>query len=102
MPRLLLLLPAMLLGACAIHTSRTSVVVLTESKGVVEACTKLGDIDGDSTLAPILLVDQARDSAMARLKIRAADLGGTHVLTSVADPKWKGPDNSGVVYKCTP
>ena len=102
MPRLLLILPAVLLGACAVHTSRTSVIVVTDSKGVVEACTRLGEIDGSSTLAPVLLVDQARDSAMTRLKIGAADLGGTHVLTPVADPKWKGTDRSGVVYKCNP
>lgn len=100
MSRALSLLPALLLGACAVHTSRTSVVVVTDSKAVIEGCTKLGEIEGDSPLASIMLLDTARDSALARLKIRGADLGGTHVLSPVADIKWKGQDRSGVVYKC--
>ncbi|MET3890738.1 hypothetical protein ABIE41_001814 [Bosea sp. OAE506] len=98
------LLPALalslLLGACAIPTSRTNIVVLTENKSVIEPCTKLGEIDGASELHAVLILDKARDAAIARLKSRAADLGGTHVLTSVADIKWKGPSTSGTVYKC--
>lgn len=103
MPRLpllpVLVLP-LLLGACAIPTSRTNIVVLTENKSVIEPCTKLGEIDGASELHAVLILDKARDAAIARLKSRAADLGGTHVLTSVADIKWKGPSTSGTVYKC--
>ncbi len=103
MPRLPLL-PALmlpvLLGACAIPTSRSNIVVLTDNKAVVESCTSLGEIDGASELHSVLILDKARDAAISRLKIRAADLGGTHVLTSVADIKWKGPSTTGTVYKC--
>lgn len=102
MPRLLILAPALLLGACAYHTARSSVVVITDSKGVVENCSKLGEIDGKSEVQAIMPLDKTRDSAMTRLKIRAAELGGTHVLAGIADIKWKGPDTSGVVYKCNP
>ena len=102
--RLLLLtalaLPALLLAACAIPTSRSNIVVLTENKTVIEPCTKLGEIDGASELHAILVIDKARDAAISRLKIRAADMGGTHVLSSVADIKWKGPSTAGTVYKC--
>ncbi|MCZ8043226.1 MAG: hypothetical protein O9330_12150 [Beijerinckiaceae bacterium] len=103
MPRLPLL-PALalplLLGACAIPTSRSNIVVLTDNKSVVEPCTKLGEIDGASELHAVLILDKARDAALARLKTRAADMGGTHVLSSVADIKWKGPSTAGTVYKC--
>jgi hypothetical protein len=102
MSRLLLLLPVCALAGCAIATSRSSVVVLTDSQVVIEGCTKLGEIDGSSTIGQALLLDQQREAAIARLKIRGADLGGTHVLTSVADIKWKGPGTSGQVYRCAP
>ncbi|MGX5735789.1 hypothetical protein [Bosea thiooxidans] len=100
MPRFLFLLPALMLGACAYHTSRSSVVVVTDAKGVVENCTDLGKIDGQSELQAIMPLDKSRDSVISRLKIRAAEMGGTHVLASVADVKWKGPDATGTVYKC--
>jgi hypothetical protein len=48
----------------------------------------------------VLILDKARDAALARLKTRGADMGGTHVLSSVADIKWKGPSTAGTVYKC--
>lgn len=103
MPRLPLL-PALalplLLGACAIPTARSNIVVLTDNKSVVEPCTKLGEIDGASELHAVLILDKARDAALARLKTRGADMGGTHVLSSVADIKWKGPSTAGTVYKC--
>lgn len=97
---LLLLLPALFLGACAYHTSRSSAVVVTDTQGVVEGCTKLGVVDGKSELHSVLLTDTARDTVVTRLKIRGAELGGTHVVSSAADIKWKGPDTSGTVYKC--
>ncbi|MGO4171646.1 hypothetical protein [Bosea sp. TAF32] len=99
-PRLILLLPALFLGACAYHTSRSSAVVVTDAEKVVEGCTKLGVIDGKSELHSVLLTDTARDTIVTRLKIRAAEMGGSHVVSSAADIKWKGPDTSGTVYKC--
>ncbi|PZN99899.1 MAG: hypothetical protein DCF30_10720 [Hyphomicrobiales bacterium] len=105
MPPRFLLLPALmvvapLLGGCAIATSRSNIVVLTDNKAVVEPCKSLGEIDGASELQSILVLDKARDAALSRLKIRAAELGGTHVLSSVADIKWKGPSTTGAVYRC--
>ncbi|KRE16963.1 hypothetical protein ASE63_14750 [Bosea sp. Root381] len=104
MPRLFLLSTLLaiplVLGACAIPTSRSNIVVLTDSKAVVEPCRQIGEIDGASELHSILVLDKARDATLARLKIRAADMGGTHVLTPVADIKWKGPSTKGIVYKC--
>lgn len=100
MLRSVLLLPLLALSACAVATSRSNVVVVTESAVVVEGCTRLGAIDGSSSLREIQLRDQARDSALARLKIAGADLGASHVHSSVADIKWKGPDMSGIAYKC--
>jgi hypothetical protein len=101
MLRPLLLLPICALAGCAIATSRSNVVVLTDSQVVVEGCAKLGEIDGGSPLGQALLLDQQREAAIARLKIRGADLGGTHVFTTVADIKWKGPETSGQVYRCS-
>jgi hypothetical protein len=101
MLRSVMLLPMLALGACAVATSRSSVVVVTESPTVIEGCVKLGPVDGHSPLRSVQLRDQARDSAMARLKAAGADLGASHVHSSVADIKWKGPDMSGVAYKCT-
>lgn len=98
--RILLLLPALFLGACAYHTSRSSAVVVTDTQGVVEGCTRLGVIDGKSDFHAVLLPDTARDTVVTRLKIRGAELGGSHVVSSAADIKWKGPDTSGTVYKC--
>lgn len=100
MLRFLLLVPVVALSACVIPTSRSNIVVVTDSKAVVEPCKKLGEIDGSSAIGQALLLDKARDAAVARLKVRAAELGGTHVLSSVADIKWKGPDTAGTVYKC--
>lgn len=105
MPQRLLLLPALMavapmLGACAIATSRSNIVVLTDSKAVIEPCTKLGEIDGASELHAILVLDKAREAAISRLKIRTADMGGTHVFSTVADIKWNGSSTAGTVYKC--
>jgi len=101
-PRLVVLLPALLLGACTYHNSRTSIVVVTDAEKVVESCTKLGEVDGTSGYVGIVPIDKARDTVMTRLKIRGAELDGTHVLSSVADIKWKGPKTTGTVYKCNP
>lgn len=102
MPRFFILLPALLLGACTYHTSRSSIVVVTDAKSVVENCSKLGEIDGDHSSHAIMPLDKTRDSVVARLKIAAAEKGGTHVLANAADIKWKGPDTKGTVYKCNP
>jgi hypothetical protein len=102
MPRLFILFPALLLGACAYQTSRSSIVVVTDAQGVVENCTKLGEIDGQHGSQTIMPLDKTRDSVVARLKIAAAELGGTHVLAKAADIKWKGPETTGTVYKCSP
>lgn len=101
MPRLLFLLPALMLGACAYHTSRSSMVVVTDAQGVVEGCTSLGKIDGRSGPQMIMPLDKSRDSVITRLKIDAAAMGGTHVLASVAEVKWKGADTTGTVYRCS-
>jgi len=99
-PLFTLLAIPLMLGACAIPTSRSNIVVLTDSKAVVEPCRRIGEIDGASELHSILVLDKARDATMSRLKMRAAEMGGTHVLTPVADIKWKGPSTAGTVYKC--
>jgi len=101
MPRFLFLLPALMLGACAYHTSRSSMVVVTDAKGVVEKCTEVAKIDGQSGAQMIMPLDKSRDSVITRLKIDAAEMGGTHVLANVADVKWKGTDTTGTVYKCS-
>lgn len=101
MPRFLFVLPALMLGGCAYHTSRSSMVVVTDAQGVVEACKDLGKIDGQSGPQMIMPLDKSRDSVITRLKIDAAEMGGTHVLASVADVKWKGSDTTGTVYKCS-
>ena len=102
MARLFILLPALLLGACAYHTSRSSIVVMTDAQSVVENCTKLSEIDGQDSSHAIMPLDKTRDSVVARLKIAGAEKGGTHVLATAADIKWKGPDTKGTVYKCMP
>lgn len=102
MPRFLILLPALLLGSCTYHTSRSSIVVVTDAKSVVESCSKLGEIDGQHSSQVIMTLDKTRDSVVARLKIAAAEMGGSHVLANAADIKWKGPDTKGTVYKCNP
>ena len=102
MPRFFILLPALLLGACAYHTSRSSIVVVTDAKSVVENCARLGEVDGQDSSQVIMPLDKTRDSVITRLKIAAAELGGTHVLANAADLKWKGPDTKGAVYKCNP
>lgn len=76
MPRFFILLPALLLGACAYHTSRSSIVVVTDAKSVVENCAKLGEVDGQDSSQVIMPLDKTRDSVITRLKIAAAELGG--------------------------
>lgn len=100
MPHAFLLLSLLALSACAVSTSRTNIVVLTDAQTVVEGCTRLGVVEGASPIGGILLLDQQREAAIKRLKSSGAEMGGTHVLTTVADIKWKGPDTSGTVYKC--
>lgn len=89
------------LGACAIPSSRSNAVVMTDNQAVVENCRRLGQIDGDGALGSAILMDRARDSAIARLKIRAAEMNGTHVHSEVANTGWKGGSTSGTVYSCT-
>ena len=101
MLRFVMLLPLLALSACVVATSRSNVVVVTDSPTVVEGCVKIGPVDGHSALSTVQLRDQARDSALARLKSGGAELGATHVHSSVADIKWKGPDMSGVAYRCS-
>ena len=101
-PCLLLLLPTLALGACAVHNSRSSMVVVTDNQKVVESCAKLGEADGASGFEPVVPIDKSRDTILHRLKIRAAQMDGTHVLSSVADIKWKGPNSTGTVYRCNP
>ena len=100
MPRVLFALPLLALAACAIPTSRSNTVVVTDTKAVVDPCKKIGDVDGGSGLGGVLLLDQARDSALARLKVRTAELGGTHVLSPVAALSWKGASTAGIAYSC--
>lgn len=100
-PRFLILAPALFFGACAYQTSRTSVVVVTDADKVVASCTKLGEIDGVSGYEGFVPVDKTRDIVLARLKIRGAELGGTHVFSTVADVKWKGLKTTGTVYRCS-
>lgn len=100
MPRILFALPLLALAACAIPSSRSNIVVVTDNKAVIEPCRRIGDVDGGSAVGSFQLVDQARDSALARLKIRTAELGGTHVLSTVADIKWTGRSAAGVAYSC--
>lgn len=101
MLRSVMLLPLLALGACTVATSRSNIVVVTESPTVVEGCVRIGPVDGHSPLRNIQLRDQARDTALARLKAGGADLGATHVHSSVADLKWKGTDTSGIAYRCS-
>lgn len=101
-PRFLILLPTLLLGACAYQTSRSSVVVVTDTQGVIENCQKLGEIDGDSGFGAIVPTDKNREMALTRLKIRGAEMGGTHVFSTVADIKWNSGKTTGTVYKCNP
>lgn len=102
MPRFFFLMPVLLLGACTYHNSRSSIVVVTDAKSVVENCTKLGEIDGQDSSHAIMPLDKTRDSVVARLKIAGAEKGGTHVFATAADIKWKGSDTKGTVYRCTP
>ncbi|RDJ20957.1 hypothetical protein DWF00_28930 [Bosea caraganae] len=96
----LLLAPAFALGACAIPNSASNAVVVTNTQSVVETCKRIGETDGDVGVNQALLLDRARDSALSRLKIRGAEAGGSHVLSDVADLKWKGPSTKGTIYKC--
>lgn len=97
---LLPLAAASVLGACAIPNSASNAVVVTNTREVVETCKKIGETNGDAGVNQALLLDRARDTALSRLKIRGAEAGGTHVLSDVADPKWKGPSTAGTIYKC--
>ncbi|WP_157732944.1 DUF4156 domain-containing protein [Bosea sp. AS-1] len=101
-PRFLILLPALLLGACAYQTSRSSIVVVTNTQGVIENCQKLGEVDGASGFGSVVPVDKNREMALTRLKIRGAEMGGTHVFSDIADIKWAGGKTTGTVYKCNP
>lgn len=100
LPRALLFAPLLALTACVVPSSRSNIVVVTDNKAVVESCKRLAEINGDSGISQALLLDRARDSALARLKVRAAEAGGTHVLSGVAAHNWKGPSTAGTVYKC--
>lgn len=100
MRRFACLIAAASLAGCAVPSPRANIVVVTTAQAVVEKCTSLGVIDGDSEIGRMLLTDQARDAALRRLKIRAAERDGTHVLSTVADPKWKGPGTGGTLYRC--
>ncbi len=94
------LLALLLLPACAASKASANKVAITDNKAVVEKCTKVADLDGAPTAGSIMLRDPKRDAAIAKLKAAAAEQGATHVHTTLADIKWKGPDTSGVAYRC--
>lgn len=94
------LLALLVLPACAVTRASISKVVVTDSKTVVEKCTKVADLDGSPLASRVMLRDPKRDAAIAKLKSEAAELGATHVQSSLADIKWKGPSMAGVAYKC--
>lgn len=97
-----LALAAVSLTACVTPNSRSNQVVLTNNQAVVANCTRVGVVEGAPMHRQILLRDQARDAIMLRLKVGTAEMGGTHVVAAVADPKWPGTDSSGTAFRCTP
>jgi hypothetical protein len=105
MPRfastLALALAASSLAACVTPNSRSNQVVLTGNQAVVAGCSRIGVVEGAPVHRGILLRDQARDAIILRLKLRTAEMGGTHVIAAVADPKWPGTDSSGTAFRCS-
>lgn len=97
-----LVLAAIALSACVTPSSRSNQVVLTNNQAVVANCTRVGVVEGSPSHRRILLRDQARDAIMLRLKVGTAEIGGTHVVAAVADPKWPGTDSSGTAFRCNP
>lgn len=99
---LALALAAACLSACVTPSSRSNQVVLTNNQAVVANCTRVGVVEGSPAHRRILLRDQARDAIILRLKVGTAEMGGTHVVAAVADPKWPGTDSSGTAFRCNP
>ena len=97
-PAVVLGLAAMLSG-CGGATSGGSHVRIVARNSPMPGCEFLQQVSV-STGADASSPEAARTAATARLKARAAELGGTDVLTSAATPAGGSFTQAGDVYRC--
>lgn len=98
--RYLILAAAGLAGACAAPQAGSERIVLTGNTEIVKGCKFLQQASGDQNLIGGALAGAARADAMNRLKNRAVEIGGTHIVTQSVSTGWAGANAVGDIYRC--
>lgn len=88
------------LAACSSPHAGAERIVLTGSTDVVKGCKFLQQASGDQNLIGGALAGMAREDAMRQLKNKAAEIGGTHIVTQSISTGWAGANAVGDVYRC--
>lgn len=98
--RYLVFVAAFALGACAAPQAGSEKVILTGNVEIVKGCKFLQQASGDQNLIGGALAGAAREDAMNRLKNRAVEIGGTHIVTQSVSTGWAGANAVGDIYRC--
>lgn len=98
--RFLILAAASFAGACASPQAGSERIVLTGNTEVVKGCKFLQQASGDQNLIGGVLAGAAREDAVNRLKNRAVEIGGTHIVTQSVSTGWAGANAVGDIYRC--
>lgn len=88
------------LAACAAPQAGSERIVLTGNTEVVKCCRFLQQASGDQNLIGGMLAGAAREDAMRQLRNKAAEIGGTHIVTQSVSTGWSGANAVGDVYRC--
>ena len=95
-----LLVVAVCLGGCASPQAGAEKVVMTGSIEVVKGCAFIEQASGDQNLIGGAAAGLARGDAINRLKNRAVEVGGTHIVTQSISTGWAGANAVGDIYRC--
>jgi uncharacterized protein YbjQ (UPF0145 family) len=88
------------IAGCAAPQAGSEAIVLTGNVDVVRGCRFIEQASGDQNLIGGALAGAAREDAIRRLRNRAVDVGGTHIVTQNISTGWAGANAVGDIYKC--
>mgnify|MGYP003384548373 CR=1 FL=1 len=91
---------AIIVSACVPQQEAARGIVLTGNTEVVKGCKFIEQANGDQNLIGGVLAGLAREDAVRQIRNRAAEIGGTHVVTQNISTGWAGANAVGDIYRC--
>ncbi len=76
-------------------------VVMVSDPATMNGCERLGEVTSSSMMGGVL-TSTGYKRALAKLKKRAHDLGGTHLHLLNGNSNYAGSNFLGVAYRCPP